>query len=85
MSRSYFETFEREDEMEVTVEYTWSPGCPAHYGSMTYPGHPAEPPEVEIVKVVSASGEIKWTDAEDEKWSLWIMENHNPADYRYED
>lgn len=35
----------------VFAEYTLTGGYPAHMGSMNYPGHPAEPPELEIVKV----------------------------------
>jgi hypothetical protein len=41
----------------VFAEYTLSGGCPAHMGSLTYPGHPAEPAELEFVKV-----EINTTD-----------------------
>lgn len=38
---------ETEIECEIAV-HTW--GCPAHMGSMSYAGHPAEGPEVEIIK-----------------------------------
>lgn len=41
----------------IFAEYTFSAGSPAHYGDMNYPGHPAEPAEVEFVKV-----EINTTD-----------------------
>lgn len=41
----------------VFAEYTLTGGCPAHMGSMSYAGHPAEPPELEFVKV-----EINTTD-----------------------
>lgn len=41
----------------VFAEYTLSGGCPAHMGSMSYAGHPAEPAELEFVKV-----EINTTD-----------------------
>jgi|SRR5581483_5964355 len=41
----------------VFAEYTLSGGCPAHMGSLSYPGHPAEPAELEFVKV-----EINTTD-----------------------
>jgi hypothetical protein len=57
---SFYETsFEvtRKKEVLVFIEYTLSAGCPAHYGSMNYPGHPAEPAELEFVKV-----EINTTD-----------------------
>jgi hypothetical protein len=41
----------------IFAEYTLTGGCRAHYGSLTYPGHPAEPAELEFVKV-----EINTTD-----------------------
>lgn len=43
----------------VFAEYTLTGGCPAHMGSMSYAGHPAEPAELEFVKV-----EINTTDAD---------------------
>ncbi|MCK1717208.1 hypothetical protein [Bradyrhizobium sp. 141] len=43
----------------VFAEYTLTGGCPAHMGSMNYPGHPAEPAELEFVKV-----EINTKDAD---------------------
>jgi hypothetical protein len=46
-------------EVLVIVEYTLTGGCPAHYGSFNYPGHPAEPAELEFVKV-----ELNTTDAD---------------------
>lgn len=41
----------------VFAEYSFSAGSPAHMGSLSYAGHPAEPAEVEFVKV-----EINTTD-----------------------
>jgi hypothetical protein len=41
----------------VFAEYTFSAGIPAHMGSLSYAGHPAEPAEIEFVKV-----EINTTD-----------------------
>lgn len=43
----------------IFAEYTLSGGCPAHYGSLSYAGHPAEPAELEFVKV-----EINTTDSD---------------------
>lgn len=43
----------------VFAEYTFSAGSPAHYGSLSYEGHPAEPAEIEFVKV-----EINTTDTD---------------------
>ncbi len=49
---TYFRTAlldDRETEIEVEIAvHSW--GCSAHMGSMSYAGHPAEGPEVEIVK-----------------------------------
>jgi hypothetical protein len=41
----------------VFAEYTFRAGSPAHMGSLSYEGHPAEPAEIEFVKV-----EINTTD-----------------------
>jgi len=79
MTRTFFEKFTRDDqETEIEVEYSISGGCPAHMGSLTYPGHPAEAPEVEIVKAweVASEKDITLTDAEDERMCQWIIENH---------
>lgn len=38
-------------EIAVEIEFTINPGSPAHYGSMSYAGHPAEPAEIEVGKV----------------------------------
>ncbi|MFC3228752.1 hypothetical protein ACFOGJ_16025 [Marinibaculum pumilum] len=42
-----------EREIVARVRYEITPGRPAHYGSPTYPGHPAEPPEIEIGNVLT--------------------------------
>jgi hypothetical protein len=55
----------------VFAEYTFSAGSPAHMGSLSYEGHPAEPAEIEFVKV-----EINTTD-EDPKTAK--SENYFPA------
>lgn len=72
MPRTYFETFNRDDEAEteVTVEYTYYGGSPANYD------HPGDPSEVEIVKALTDAGEVQLTDAEDERFTNWILENH---------
>ena len=69
-------TFLRDDEeTEVFVTYRMtSAGCPAHMGSMTYPGHPEEPPEFEVDTVENAEGQeissmltdAEWTRLDDE-------------------
>jgi len=81
-------TRDDEDETEIVVEYTFSPGCKAHYGSMNYAGHPAEGPEVEIVGAwLAADGgklatriAVTLTDAEREKVRDYILENHEDDD-----
>jgi hypothetical protein len=60
MSHIYETEFEiGQKTVLVFAEYTLTGGCPAHYGSLTYPGHPAEPAELEFVNV-----EINVTDAD---------------------
>jgi hypothetical protein len=39
---------EASEEIILSVDFSYKAGSPANYGSLTYPGHPAEPPEVEI-------------------------------------
>lgn len=86
MTRTHFLDWTRDDEAEtdITVEYTISGGCPAHMGSLNYPGHPAEAPEVEIVNVWLFDEDAKQkltrvhvslTDAEAEKVRDYILEN----------
>jgi hypothetical protein len=55
----------------VFAEYTFSAGSPAHMGSMSYEGHPADPAEVEFIKI-----ELNTTDA-DAKTAK--AENYFPA------
>ena len=87
MTRTHFIDWTRDDEAEtdITVEYTISGGCAAHYGSLNYPGHPAEAPEVEIgdawifsptpIKRADRIA-VNLTDAEELKLRDWIIENH---------
>lgn len=52
MAYSYETTFQvSRKEVLVFCEYTLTGGCPAHFGDLNYPGHPAEPAELEFVKV----------------------------------
>lgn len=84
-------TIERGEEpaIDICIDYEYhAVGCPAHYGSLTYPGHPAEPDEVEIVSVwrksdehLSDAPEFELTDEEREKIELWILENPPEPDY----
>lgn len=84
-------TIERgEDEIEICVDYEYRGGSPAHYGSLTYPGHPAEPGEVEITSVwrkadedLADAPEFELTDEEREKIELWILEN--PPEQEFDD
>lgn len=32
----------------ATIDFSYRAGSPAHMGSLSYPGHPADPPEIEI-------------------------------------
>lgn len=78
MSATHFTSFERDDETEVTVEYTISPYDPGVSSGPPEICYPPEGGEVEIVGVNDADGrELQWTDAEDEKWSDWIAQNHD--------
>jgi hypothetical protein len=81
---------DHETEIEVEIQVnSW--GCSAHMGSMNYPGHPAEGPEVEIIdawllsdanRTDAPSILDKLTDAERERIETEFCENPpEPADY----
>ena len=38
-------------EVDVLINYNWSPGDPGMLPSLSYPGDPPEPPEVEFVSI----------------------------------
>jgi len=90
VSATCFHTAVRDDgETEVEVEidvHSW--GAPAHYGSLSYPGHPAEPPEVEIIDAWLMSDaafadapRLKLTDAEVARIEIDFLENPPEPDY----
>ncbi len=81
---TYFKTCSRDDgETKVTVEYrVTSPGCSAHYGSMSYEGHPAEAPEIEFVTAFTDTEDnVKLTDVESQRFYEEIVCNHEEDDY----
>ena len=92
MGRTYFRTAvldDRETEIEVEIAvHTW--GAPAHMGSLTYAGHPAEGPEVEIIDAWlleeanspnAPSILASLTDAERERIETDFCENPPEDDY----
>lgn len=38
-------------EVVLSVDFEYRPGSPAHMGSLTFPGDPGDPPEVEIERI----------------------------------
>ena len=87
-------TIERgEDEpFVVCVDYTFKGGAPAHYGSLSYPGHPADPDEIEIEAVWRKTDEsnpnapaFQLTDEEREKIEAHIAEHPPEPDDDYDD
>lgn len=90
MSQTYFRDHVRDDgETEIQVEISVSSwGCSAHMGSMSYAGHPAEPPECEIVGAWLKADEnkadaprLELTDQERERIELHFLENPPEPDY----
>ena len=92
MSETFFRTAlldDKETEIEVEIQvHTW--GCAAHMGSMSYAGHPAEGPEVEIIDAwLLADADNanaprildKLTDAERERIEVEFCENPPEPDY----
>ena len=69
-------------EGEEEIEYSLlldvrqiSKGCPAHYGSLNYPGHPGEEAEYEIDSVSFEGKPFVLTAVEEETIYQWIVEN----------
>lgn len=82
MTRTHYKSFERDDETEVTVEYSITPYDPGNTYGPAENCYPPEGGEVEIVKVFSDTDtDIAWTDEEDTKWSKKIFEDHDFDDY----
>jgi len=92
MTETFFRTAlldDRETEIEVEIAvHSW--GCTAHMGSFSYAGHPAEGPEVEIVKAwlveeanLPNAPDIlaSLTDAERERIETEFCENPPEPDY----
>jgi hypothetical protein len=85
MPREYSKTFEREDHTEVEVFYhisAYDSGVCSGPAELCYP---PEGGEVEITRVMANGEDLKWSDAEDEKWCEEIAETHVHDDYDYFD
>ena len=68
---------EDEDETELVLHYTYSPGYPERGPTYDCGGTPVEPPELEIYLVSSEDeDDIELTEEEIEKFTLHVMENH---------
>ena len=87
MSTSFWK-FVRDAETDdvVEVEFSYSGGCSAHMGSMNYPGHPAEAPEIEVLKAWrelpdGSSEDVTLTDEERQRCETDIAENWEEDDY----
>lgn len=85
--RIWLADFTREDEAEtdITVAYTYTPGREAQLYGPPENCWPAEPAEVEIQAAFTDAGEVELTDAERERFELWLIENPTeeayPEDY----
>ena len=64
-----YDAEDNETEITLTVEASWTAGCPAvMYLRNGDPGYPAEPDEVEITSVTDENGiEIELSESEMEK------------------
>jgi hypothetical protein len=82
MTKTHFMNFERADESEVSVEYSITPYDPGVTWGPAETCYPPEGGEVEIVKAwfEPSGGEFTPTDAEINKWSNYIAENHDYDD-----
>src|SRR5271168_4296982 len=78
MARIHVFTHNRQnaEETEVVVHYAYHPGYPERGPTWDCGGTPAEPPEVEIMKVTANGVGVDPTDAEYEAWETYAMEEH---------
>lgn len=69
--------FCRDDEAEtdITVAFTYSPGCAAQTYGPPEKCWPEEPAEVEIQAAFTETEELELTPAEHERIRLWLIEN----------
>jgi len=71
----------RTKSVMVSIEYTFTPGCETHMGSMNYAGHPAEPAELEFseVEINTTDTDVKTAKAENyfpaPDWLVEILNN----------
>ena len=61
-------------EVVLSVDFTFRAGSPAHYGDLNYPGHPAEPPEVEIKTILWPYDRRRRADEAGE--GRWVRDHH---------
>lgn len=71
------------EERDVRLEFKWKAGSPAHMGSLTYPGDPGDPPEIESLEAFDCkSGEpVKLTDEQSEKAEGFIFSTFDFDDF----
>ena len=78
MSRTHtYETTFQISNAEVLVSAEFkvtSNGCSAHMGSMSYAGHPAEPPEIEFTKIEINATKTKTSDGAWVEAPGWIYD-----------
>jgi len=81
MTRLRTRRFYRENEDCVIVSYTQSPFIPARTYGRPEDCYPAEGGEVEVIRVMLASGHpTVMSDAEEDQWITDIMENPDEDD-----
>lgn len=73
------------DGVDYLVEYRWQGGSPGCGPSLSYPGDPPEPPDVEFVKLTIEGGdddgkEIELTEALETKLYELILERIDDAE-----
>jgi hypothetical protein len=85
MSRTHSTSFERDDETEVTIEYTISPYDPGVSSGPAELCYPPEGGEVEIIKATVDGKEVSLTDEEGQVWATKIQEEHDFSDDDYDD
>lgn len=69
----------RDDESDVVVRYTFSPGHPGWPPCYSHGGTPPDPAEVCIVSALAADGQpVTLSEAEETRITEWLLENHEP-------
>ena len=70
----------QDDQVDLDVEFTWSPGYPETGPSYASGGEPAEPDSFDVVSVKRDGAEYKTNAREDDVIFEWLQNNFEPPE-----